>query len=176
MKPAMRVAFVVSATVYGILSSASMPLPALQRPAAAPPAGILGPPRGMAVFQSNCANCHAAQGVELGGRVAPALSALNAMPPERIYEALATGKMKDQAAALNDRQKRDVAEFLAGRLIVETDGIKKMTNPCASNPPLTAGIASTPSWNGWSAAPNNARFQTTEAAGLNESDIPRLKL
>src|SRR5262245_59536464 len=75
-----------------------------QRPPA-PPAGIFGPPRGMALFQANCANCHTAQGVEVGGRVSPALTALNAMPPERIYDALVVGKMKDQATSLNDRQK-----------------------------------------------------------------------
>jgi polyvinyl alcohol dehydrogenase (cytochrome) len=141
-----------------------------------PPGGLFGPPRGMALFQSNCASCHSAEGVEIGGRVAPTLAALRATAPERIYEAVLSGKMKDQAAKLNDRQKRDVAEYLAGRPIVEDNGIKKMTNACASNPPLAATLTSSLSWNGWSPTPNNARFQTAEAAGLKAEDIPKLKL
>src|SRR5215470_5535045 len=142
-----------------------------------PPAGgLFGPPRGMAVFQNNCASCHTREGVPIGGRVPPTLAALNATAPERIYEALLSGKMKDRAAKLNDRQKRDVAEYLAGRPIVESDGIAKMTNQCASNPPLAGSLASSPSWNGWSAAPDNARFQGANAAGFNAADVPRLKL
>src|SRR5262245_18718989 len=113
-----------------------------QRGPQPPPGGLFGPPRGMALFQSNCASCHSAEGVEIGGRVAPTLAALRATAPERIYEAVLSGKMKDQAAKLNDRQKRDVAEYLAGRPIVENNGITKMTNACAANPPLAATLSS----------------------------------
>ena len=124
-----------------------------QRGGPQPPAGgLFGPPRGMAVYQNDCASCHTTEGVPIGGRVPPTLAALKATAPERIYEALLSGKMKDQAAKLNDRQKRDVAEYLAGRPIVESDGIAKMTNQCASNPPLAGSLASSPSWNGWSGA------------------------
>jgi len=147
-----------------------------QAPAPPGPAGLFGPPRGMVLFQNSCANCHTAEGVTTGGRIIPTLSALKAISPERIYEALLSGKMKDQAAKLTDREKRDVAEFLAGRAILETDGITKMTNRCSSNPPLASSLASVASWNGWSATTDNARFQTAQAAGLTAKDIPNLKL
>src|SRR4030095_16003667 len=81
--------------------------------------GLFGPPRGMALFQNSCASCHTAEGVTIAGRITPTLPALKAISPERIYEALLSGKMKDQAAKLTDRQKRDVAEFLAGRAILK---------------------------------------------------------
>src|SRR5262249_2751937 len=50
------------------------------------------------------------------------------------------------------------------------------TNPCPSNPPLTDGVAAIPSWNGWSAGLDNARFQTAEAAGMSAADVTKLKL
>src|SRR5262249_58341610 len=31
-------------------------------------------------------------------------------------------------------------------------------------------------WNGWSASPDNARFQGANAAGIKAEDVPRLKL
>ncbi len=68
--------------------------------AQAPPQGrgggrgfSFGPPSGAQLFQTSCANCHGAEGVDLGGRIAPPLSTLNVLPPERIYQALTTGSM-----------------------------------------------------------------------------------
>lgn len=78
---------------------------------------IFGPPPGVALFQKNCGGCHTAEGLEMNGRIAPAVAALNATAPERIFEALSTGKMKDQAASLTNREKRDLSEYLARRPI-----------------------------------------------------------
>src|SRR5262245_61144978 len=64
-----------------------------------------GPPSGGQLFQTNCATCHTAESADTGGRTAPALSALNALPPERIYQAITSGSMAVHAAALPDKQK-----------------------------------------------------------------------
>jgi mono/diheme cytochrome c family protein len=75
---------------------------AVARPSLAqtPPPGrsAFGQPAGAGVFQRNCASCHTAQGVDLGGRVAPPVASLKAMAPEKIYAAMVNGgKMQAQA-------------------------------------------------------------------------------
>ena len=127
-------------------------------------------PPGQALFQSKCASCHSAEGG------APAIAALNAMPTERIFEALLTGKMRDASAGMTNRERRTVAEFLGKRPLNDpaAGDVTKMTNRCASNPDL-GDITATPAWSGWGGA-TNARFQTAGAAGLTAANVPRLKL
>jgi polyvinyl alcohol dehydrogenase (cytochrome) len=134
-------------------------------------------PPGAALFQRSCASCHTPQGVEMGGRIAPTLSSLKAMSPEKIHEALsAGGKMETQATSFTDSDKRNIAEFLAGRRIAGTESAQKMANTCTSNRPLASRLDASPSWNGWGPELNNARFQTAAMAGLRPADIPKLKL
>ena len=124
------------------------------------------------IFQQNCGTCHGHD-----GKQATSITDLQNYSPERVYEALTTGKMKDQAAQISDVQKRQIAEFLAGRPVGsdEAGDIKKMTNPCAANPPMLDPAAG-PAWNGWSPGTNNARFQAGSAAGLTAAQVPNLKL
>src|SRR6267142_772278 len=122
-----------------------------------------------ALFQQNCGTCHGTQG-------SPSISALQEYTPERLYESLTIGKMKEQAAILTDVQKRTIAEFLAARPSRTAAGdMKNMTNRCSSNPSMT-DPASGPAWNGWGAGSQNARFQTASAAGLSADQVPKLKL
>src|SRR5215813_5043408 len=84
-----------------------------QQPPGAP-AGQRGAPgteNGIAVFQTQCVACHGNPNVER----APSPSAIREMSPERIYEALTNGVMKQQAEKLSDQDKRGVAEFMSGR-------------------------------------------------------------
>jgi polyvinyl alcohol dehydrogenase (cytochrome) len=122
------------------------------------------------IFQQNCGTCH-------DGKKAPSITDLQNYSPEQVYEALTTGKMKEQAAQVPDVQKRQIAEFLSGRPMGtdEAGDIKKMSNPCSSNPPMTDPAAG-PSWNGWSPGDKNARFQSATAAGLSPAQVPTLKL
>ncbi len=52
---------------------------------------------GINLFQANCTGCHGETPVEH----APSESAIKTMPPERIYEAITTGAMKNMAAKLS---------------------------------------------------------------------------
>ncbi len=135
-----------------------------------------GPPSGAQMFQANCASCHTAEGLDVGGRVAPAAATLAALPPERIYQAITSGTMAVHAAALPDKQKRDLTEFVAKRpfIDVEGTGVARMANRCAANPPL-GDLAGSPAWNGWGGT-GNARFQPAAAAGLTAAQVPRLRL
>jgi polyvinyl alcohol dehydrogenase (cytochrome) len=122
------------------------------------------------IFQQNCGTCH-------DGKQAPSITDLQNRSPEQIYEILTTGKMKDQAAQVSDVQKRQIAEFLAGRPMGSDDAgnIKQMTNACPANPPMTDPAAG-PAWNGWSPGEKNARFQSAASAGLTADQVPGLKL
>src|SRR5262245_24615187 len=145
-----------------------------QAPDATPRPGFRAAPP---IFQQHCGTCHGTTGSVIEGRQAPAIRDLQAYSPERVYEALATGKMKDQAAQLSDIQKRQVSEFLAARPMGsdEAGDIKKMTNACAANPPMGDPAAGA-QWSGWSPGIQNSRFQTAGAAGLSAGQVPALKL
>lgn len=84
--------------------------------------------------------------------------------------------MKDAAAGLNSRERRNIAEFLGKRPYADpaAGDISKMTNRCPANPPL-ADIAASPVWSGWGGA-NNSRSQSEAAAGLKAADVPKLKV
>src|SRR5215468_2221469 len=73
--------------------------------------GAPGTENGIAVFQTQCMSCHGNPKAER----APSPSTIREMSPERIYDSLTTGTMKDQGAKLSDTDRRGVAEFMAGR-------------------------------------------------------------
>jgi len=97
------------------------------------------------LFANNCTGCHGPHPVEH----APSEASIRQMPPERIYEAITTGPMKDMAEKLSDADKRLLAEFVGGGKLDESDAgdAKHMPNRCARNPPVTNLNA--PLWNGW---------------------------
>jgi len=148
-----------------------------KNPSSAPPRPAFGQGLGATLFRRHCAACHTAAGLEINGHVAPSRPSLKALAPEKIYEAMsAGGKMQAQAAALTDRDKRGVAEFLAGRAIADRSETVKMAGACASNPALPSRLDASPAWNGWGPDIDNARFQNAALAGLSAADVPKLKL
>lgn len=106
---------------------------------------------------------------------APSEATIKQMPPERIYAAITTGSMKDNAAALTDADKRLLAEYMGGRKLDREDAgdMKNMPNACAAHPPVKNIDA--PSWNGWGDL-SNTRFQPAKSAGLTAGKVSRLKL
>ena len=126
---------------------------------------------GVNLFKNNCTRCHGITPVEH----APTEATIKQMPPERIYAAITTGSMKDNAAALSDADKRLLAEYMGGRKLDREDAgdMKNMPNACATHPPVKDGNA--PSWNGWGDL-SNTRFQPAKAAGLTAGKVSRLKL
>ena len=121
-----------------------------------------------ALYQQNCASCHAAG-------TAPERAALAKMTPEGIFLALSSGSMRAQAAGLNEGAKRSLAEFLAsGKLdLAQVAGAQHMTNACRGNPALALNG---PAWIGWGAGIGNTRFQDAPNALLTSDQVPQLKL
>ena len=90
---------------------------------------------GFGIFQSKCLSCHGKPQYER----APSPAALREMTPEHLYEVLSTGVMYPVIGkTLTERERRQVAESVAGRLMgtALSGDAAKMPNRCASNPPV----------------------------------------
>src|SRR5689334_19157766 len=126
---------------------------------------------GVNLFKNNCTSCHGITPVER----APTESVIKQMPPERIYEAITTGVMKNMAAKLSDTEKVLLAEYMGGRKLDKSDAgsMKSMPNPCPAHPQVRA--MDKPAWNGWGDL-SNTRFQPAKASGLSAGQVSRLKL
>ena len=124
------------------------------------------------LFEEHCAACH---GNPAPGSRAPDRQTLRQLTPERVLEELTTGAMAVAVPRLTDQERRDIAEWAAGRGLGSAGGdASLMPNQCPSKPfddPF-AGAA----WNGWSPDVDNARFQPAAAAGLTPDQVPRLTL
>ena len=146
-----------------------------------PPAPAPGTESGLATFQTRCTLCHAnsineRKGVR-GAERAPTTDVLRQMAPERIYQALTSGSMKEQAKDLSDIAKVKLAEFMSSRPMGSTRAgdAAAMPNKCKANPPLT-DPGKAPQWNGWGNDLANSRFQPAAAARLTVAQVPQLKL
>ena len=135
--------------------------------------GLPGTESGWSSFQTRCAICHSNPGPNQG----PSAEAIRIMTPEKIFEALSTGKMKTQAEGLAEPQMRRLAEFMAGRPMGSSAAgdAKNMPNKCPSNPTITS-ITQGAAWNGWGLNNENTRFQPARGAGLTAAQVPNLKL
>ena len=135
--------------------------------------GLLGTETGWSLFQTRCAVCHLNPTVD---RAVPA-AVIREMTPERIYDSLMNGSMKEQSQGISDVQKRRIAEFMSGRPLgsSKAGNAKDMPNKCTSNPAMSDPAAG-PAWNGWGNDNSNTRFQSGAAARLTASDVPKLKL
>jgi polyvinyl alcohol dehydrogenase (cytochrome) len=123
-------------------------------------------PNGQALFEKQCASCHTGQDPR-----APAVATLRQRTPEALVEALTTGVMSQQGAALTDAERRAVAAFLSAGT---TAAAAPSTGRCSAPPPFDP--SRTAQWNGWSPDVTNARFQTTDRAGLTAERAPKLML
>src|SRR5262245_4004721 len=153
----MRLAFALTTLfVFGLLAT----------PAAAQA------PDGAAVFQANCASCHANPAPDSR---APTREVLAQIAPESIMVALTSGQMFRQGSALTDAERRAVAAFLAGRPVGTAAPSSNVGRCTATAPAITSADLSN-GWNGWGAGATNTRFQTADKGGLTAPMIPRLKL
>src|SRR5271170_7431071 len=123
---------------------------------------------GEGLFQSHCAGCHDGAPETR----APAPAALRQRSPGAILEILANGSMRVQGASLSGPERRAIAEYLGGAVIL-TDATGVATGRCAA----TSQFRLTgPSWNGWGAGAANTRMQSASNAGLTAQQLPRLEL
>ena len=122
---------------------------------------------GEAVFEKYCATCHD----HPDGRIPPR-DALKAMSPQRILRTLDFGLMMSIAYPIKREDRVAVAGFLGGG--ADESAIPQSAY-CKADRPILPGPAQA-LWNGWSANPDNTRFQGAENAGLYVEQVGKLEL
>jgi polyvinyl alcohol dehydrogenase (cytochrome) len=97
------------------------------------------PHPGEAVYAAKCAQCH-----EGGVPKSPHKMFLQMMAPDAIFGALESGIMKLQAEALTQQQRREVAEYLAGRPIDTARSASAAPRCAVTTPDFAAARAAAP--------------------------------
>jgi polyvinyl alcohol dehydrogenase (cytochrome) len=121
-----------------------------------------------AVYKDNCSSCHDAP----TGRT-PSRDALKDRTPETILNAMNSGTMSMQAAALSTAERRAVAEFLSGKTL-GTAANAVGGGMCTAKPAPLNNITAQPQWNGFGVDTSNSRYQPKP--GMTAADVPNLKL
>ncbi len=152
----------ISEIVAYILSFSSNPVAAkgAEASAAAMPGGE--------IYATYCATCH-----EAGGPPYLNHDVLKQASPDYIVYMLSAGTMHVQGSRLTPKQRVEVAEFITGKKLGATPSIAHPADQCSGAPPSNF---SGPSWNGWGASLDNARFQSAADAALTTDQVPHLKL
>ena len=119
---------------------------------------------GAELFEKNCAGCHKAG----SATHAPTPEALRQMSRTMIFDALTTGKMILVAGSLPVMQRMAIAAYLGAKEPEEVSG-----GICPSAP---APFKDLHGWHGWSVDPENTRMQSAAAAGLDRSQVSKLRL
>jgi polyvinyl alcohol dehydrogenase (cytochrome) len=146
---------------HSLLLLAALSLPTL---GAAPPPDHS---QGRALYQKACASCH-----ENPDMRTPEPSALEAMSAELLMSSLTQGKMKDQAAGLNRRERRDLVRYLTRN----TDNSSAWEQDIACDSDYAAISGRSMMVRGWGYDTHNSRHQPAEFAGLEAKDLPGLEL
>jgi polyvinyl alcohol dehydrogenase (cytochrome) len=131
--------------------------------------GQPAPDTGAQVYKRHCAACHDSGAVRI-----PPESVLRQRTSAAISQALDSGVMKQQGAALSASDRLTVARWL-GRKTAFHISPANLTDTCKTAGALGSG-ANLPSWSSWGAGLANWRFQDAKSAGLSAVDVPRLKL
>jgi len=134
-----------------------------QTPAAPAPAI----PTGEGLYGERCAECH-----DRGTPGMPPRASLESMTADAIRAALTSGVMQSIGSTLTETQRNLIVQHLTRASAPPT--IAPATAACPpSAPAFTPGSIG---WNGWGTDPEQRRFQSAAAAGLEAEDIPSLRL
>ena len=123
------------------------------------------PQAGETLFAQHCLACH-------DGSVprAPHVITFNMMSSESILEALTTGAMRQQGAALSEQQRIAVADYLSGGSSQPGD-----VKHCSGDDEAS-GVVLSPAWSSWGGDVANQRHQHPAKAGLSPGNVANLEL
>lgn len=124
-----------------------------------------------ALYTRYCASCHQTPDPALAAHT-PSREDMAGFTSGSVYAALDDGLMRLQAAALDDGEKRQLAEWLTGSPVDET--ILEITSGLCTAPASGSSGLAAGSWNGWGPDVRNARYAAE--AGLAAEDLPTLEL
>ncbi|MDJ0941523.1 MAG: PQQ-binding-like beta-propeller repeat protein [Woeseiaceae bacterium] len=122
---------------------------------------------GEAVYTEYCSQCH-----EGGVAKAPHKMFLEMLAPDAIYASMVDGIMQAQAEALDDQERRLVAEYLAKASL--DDYAAPALPPRCSEEDAVFDFDRPPSSTGWGVAHNSNRYAAD--AGMDREDVESLEL
>jgi len=122
---------------------------------------------GRAHYDKACALCH-----EGAVKRAPHRQMLLLMTPESILQAMTTGLMSGQSAALADSEKREVAEYLGGRPLGETT---PTYTSCDADAGKDSSTRLTVRTQNWGFTPDNKRYLPAEVTSVTKTNASTLK-
>ncbi len=139
---------------------------ALLAPAMLVAGAALAEVSGEAVYQKHCSSCHE-------GNVprAPHNIVFRMSPPERILEALESGVMKGQGAALSAEERVAVATYLAGSAPSHVADTKMKACPAGGTQQRGGATVSS-----WGMDARNSRFVDAGTAGITPQTVGGLQL
>ncbi|MGH9325963.1 MAG: PQQ-binding-like beta-propeller repeat protein [Terriglobia bacterium] len=123
-------------------------------------------PSGSTIFQRKCAACHR----DHHRTVAPTQEVLSQLSRDAILRALETGTMKSVGSSLTPTERVAVAEYLSAS---EPAQPKLQGGYCAIK---RDPVFKDPGWNNWGDGTTNNRSVPKAVAGLDASEVPKLKL
>ena len=120
------------------------------------------------LYAKHCQTCH-------GGTVAkaPPFTLLQIMSGSSILRALESGIMQQQAAGLDEAQRRAVVEYITGQPL---DGQTRVAAPRCDKNENWFDTSARPDAAGWGMDIRNQRFIPADAAGLSADDLPGMEL
>jgi len=135
--------------------------------AAAALAVAADPVSGEAQYRERCATCH-----DRGGERIPPKAALNGMTPARVLRTLDMGAMMAVAYPMNRAEREAVAAYLGK---ATADPAPPPEAFCKDRT-IKLNDSAKFIWNGWSPKSDNARYVSTDLAGLTLAQVGKLKL
>ena len=123
---------------------------------------------GATIYQQQCSACHEGQVPK-----APHSVTFSMLGPHAIYSALTDGVMKAQGSALNEQEKRNVAETLGGRSL---DAENAAPPPVCPAERREFDRARPVRLAGWGMTLEGTRFVSADIARLPAADVGKLEL
>ncbi|GAB4027808.1 PQQ-binding-like beta-propeller repeat protein [Spirosoma koreense] len=124
--------------------------------------------QGQALYIKTCNACHKSD-ANVG---APGYLVLAQMPPRAILAALETGKMRVQAKELTTEQRKAVAQWIAGKPLIDPsipqEAYSPFTLPATKNPLVHHS--------GWGGNLEGTGYRSAQQAGMSAANVGRLKL
>jgi polyvinyl alcohol dehydrogenase (cytochrome) len=121
------------------------------------------------IYLQNCAGCH-----DQGLGHAPQRTMFTFLSPESVHRALTNGAMKAQGSALSEEDKVAVAEFLTGKKMGAA-ALARAPERC-TGAAAKFDLSEAPPFTTWGLAPGHTRLIPTKVAGIDKSNVGRLKL
>ncbi len=122
---------------------------------------------GRIVFANTCQACHGNKAFPQ----APSLELLMAVPPRAILNTLNSGKMRQQAKALSEKEREEVAQYISHKLLKETVMPKE-----AYTKYTFGGGNKLYDYSGFGGNLKSTNFRSAEQAGISRDNIGSLKL